>query len=484
MSRPNHRYHLALTFMAVMSLALPTQASSDNQTFTSRVANANKAKECDFPPVAYVKGCTGTLIHPEIVIYAWHCGRPSSVKFAESGGSRKGFSVRASCKTVPGGRTNSKDWAYCKLAKPVKEIPIVPVVAGCEYEMISKAGQEVVQVGFGKTHNTRAGTKHWGISEVTEVSGGVVTVGDKNSVVACPGDSGGPLMVRMKDKSWRTIGILSTYNGRCGKGGVNWYADVQKAISWIEEDSGVDVTPCFNKEGKWEPGPDCGGFYAGDAGDAKGTWANKCEGTPRSGRSSTCGPADGGDDEKPKATILTPEDGDIVGVGKAIKVKVEAKDNEKVASVELFVDGDSQGSKNESPYTWEVEGLKSGTIEVHAVATDEAGNKGKSKVIEVEIKDKGEDAENDKDDPDEDGDDSASDGESDKSDKSDKGDKGDKDDEDDEDDEDAAESEDDEDAAENEDDDGKRKGCAVNDNTTGFAWVGMIGILVGFRRRW
>src|SRR5439155_22981093 len=72
---------------------------------------------------------------------------------------------------------------------------------------------------------------------------GVVQVGKGG--VACPGDSGGPLLVQMPDTSWRTIGIASTIvpdsvPNPCGSPDTwNDYSRVRRAmVEWIETASG------------------------------------------------------------------------------------------------------------------------------------------------------------------------------------------------------------------------------------------------------
>lgn len=293
-----------------------------------RVANGKKALACDAPPVVYVKGCTGTLVHPQVVVYAAHCGKTGSVVFGES---KRGKTVKTKkCGTNPkfswNPPTSQWDWAYCVLAEPVKDVPIVPIAYGCEKELFTKSGQEVLQIGYGETGRKDPGIKYWGMSELSRVSGGTITVSDANGVVACPGDSGGPLMVRAKDGGWRTVGILSTYNGRCGKGGMNTYADIEDALPWLEKESGFDLTPCFDSDGKWEPGPDCGGFYAGTPGSPQGTWGDMCKGTEVSGKSTTCG-----------------KNGDEGGEGDKEKDEDKSKDEEKDKSKE----GEGEGSTGE-----------------------------------------------------------------------------------------------------------------------------------------
>ena len=49
---------------------------------------------------------------------------------------------------------------------------------------------------------------------------------------ACPGDSGGPLMIRTEDLTWTIIGIVSTGPAQCGLTPVI-YHNVISSISWI-----------------------------------------------------------------------------------------------------------------------------------------------------------------------------------------------------------------------------------------------------------
>lgn len=49
---------------------------------------------------------------------------------------------------------------------------------------------------------------------------------------ACPGDSGGGLLVRDGDHRWTIIGIVSTGSVRCGLTPV-LYHDIQSSLSWV-----------------------------------------------------------------------------------------------------------------------------------------------------------------------------------------------------------------------------------------------------------
>jgi hypothetical protein len=83
-------------------------------------------------------------------------------------------------------------------------------------------------------------------------------------------------------------------------------------IGWIEESSGIDITPCHDADGTWDPGPDCGHF-ATSLDRTTGTWATGCSapGAVSAGPSQTCGAdapaaADGGTPEADAASVPPP----------------------------------------------------------------------------------------------------------------------------------------------------------------------------------
>ena len=51
---------------------------------------------------------------------------------------------------------------------------------------------------------------------------------------ACPGDSGGPLMIRSEDLRWRIVGIVSTGPAQCGLTPVI-YHNVLSSIDWVRQ---------------------------------------------------------------------------------------------------------------------------------------------------------------------------------------------------------------------------------------------------------
>jgi hypothetical protein len=99
---------------------------------TSHVYGGNKVAPCTWPTTVSLGGCTGTLVHPELVIYAAHCGHVGSIYLGDST-SAPGRTLQPQyCKTYPGGGPgNGTDWAFCKLSAPVTDVPITPPLMGC-----------------------------------------------------------------------------------------------------------------------------------------------------------------------------------------------------------------------------------------------------------------------------------------------------------------------------------------------------------------
>jgi hypothetical protein len=266
---------------------------------TSEIYGGTDVATCGWPTTVELGGaCTGTLVHERVVIYAAHCGTGySSVRLGESinGGPGRNVSTQQ-CKVFPGGSTGEgNDFAYCTLAQPVTDVPLVPILMGCEAEDYLVPGQQVTVVGYGNADTGPYGIKRQvttTINSITANDEAFIGGGGKDS---CQGDSGGPVFVQVEDGSWRVFGITS-YGGACGTGG--YYSMMHNGMSWFESQTGYDLTPCHDADGTWNPGPDCGSFPMTPS-VGSGTWANGCSGGPVSGYSGACGAPyadDGGGD--------------------------------------------------------------------------------------------------------------------------------------------------------------------------------------------
>lgn len=368
------------------------------------VYGGTAAKPCGWPTAVYLEfngwACSGTLVHPDIVITAAHCpgsttGRSATVRFGEgqAGGAR---AVGATCYSSPGwtGNVGGTDYGYCKLSSPVTDVPIIPPAWGCELSALS-AGREVVIVGFGVSDNGGSGSKREVTTTLQAINEQAVIGG--NGKDACQGDSGGPVYIKLKsefggDDTWRVFGITSG-GGECGQGGI--FALIHKAIPWVESHSGTDITPCHDSEGNWDPTPNCGAIPLDPANTNGATWANGCSGGPISGFSELCGEAFGsGDDtEPPTVAIVDPASGQTFeipdGATQAdITISAQADDGEGfgVADVRLLINGQEfPGNKDSTePYSWNLVFGQGGYV-IEAIATDWVGNESAADVIAIGV---------------------------------------------------------------------------------------------------
>jgi hypothetical protein len=244
--------------------------------------------------------CTCTLISPTVISLAAHCidSRAASrkVTFGDTenpGRNGKVVSI-TKCMTALGGQSVS-DFAFCMLAEPVN-MPIIPVLFGCETSIL-KQGQDVVLVGFGNISASTpspGGHKRFVHAKIDKVNTRSIDIGDPMHQ-NCFGDSGGPAFVQLADGSWRVFGATSTTNEpACASLGT--WALIHPNVAWVEQQSGVDITPCFDAaSGAWQPGPTCSGVPLNPE-VTDGTWANLCtESLMLSGPLASCGGAtDGG----------------------------------------------------------------------------------------------------------------------------------------------------------------------------------------------
>ena len=171
------------------------QPATDNVViFTDeRIAHGTDAAECAFPAVVQRNGCSATLVHPRLIIYASHCDASLSItKFGESSDSPARQVGVTKCEVNPDyDRVGDSqyDWAYCILEEPVTDIPIVPVAYGCELEIIEESAP-VVLSGFGLMQGgVGIGIKRGVDSSINSLEEGTINVGS-GGVMACPGDSG------------------------------------------------------------------------------------------------------------------------------------------------------------------------------------------------------------------------------------------------------------------------------------------------------
>ena len=192
------------------------------------------------------------------------------------------------------------DIAYCLLTAEPNLQP-VHVMMHCEADQFLSQGTSVTFVGFGNEDGavgeTTGGVKRWtsgtlaqSLSSLSDAFSGPsdwMTLGGTDPDALNPGDSGGPLMAKLPDGSWRLVGIAST---------PYYFVTPWSHLSWILGDANVAqgasrILPCHTESGAWEPKAECTDFVE-QPDVAEGSWARgryACEHTDILASPATCG---------------------------------------------------------------------------------------------------------------------------------------------------------------------------------------------------
>jgi hypothetical protein len=263
---------------------------------------------CDWPAVVSLGGCSGTLVHRRLVVYAAHCGTAiGEVRFGVDAAQPDQVVATDHCAAYPGAQLgDGTDLAYCVLAQDVAGVEPARVLAGCE-QVELESGREVQLVGFGVEEDGGSyGLARAAPAVITDVGDELLIEGD--GVDTCRGDSGGPVFLPLTADSGltelRLAGVTSAGSSpACGEG-VAHYVNVARKIDWLEQASGLDLTPCFDR-GSWAPTPECS--------SAAGTSA--CPAAREPYWLSTCGAAWQGevDTKPPLVRFALPEEARVEG---------------------------------------------------------------------------------------------------------------------------------------------------------------------------
>lgn len=250
-------------------LACAPSPRNDVATTRAAIVGGQLAEPGQYPTVAWLDGgCSAVFVHPEVLVYAGHCGDDHSVAWLGDKVKLDGHDSStvtdpleavaielAKCSLHPDvAYGTGTDIAYCLTRASIEPKRFAPPLHSCERALLDESGFRARLVGFGATKDDIAdgGAKRW-----VEASGvwypPEFLIGDEEAGT-CYGDSGGPAFTRIVD-SERLLGVLSS--GVPASCGVGWYTDVSQHVDWLERETQRELSPCTDERGEWLPSPAC-----------------------------------------------------------------------------------------------------------------------------------------------------------------------------------------------------------------------------------
>jgi hypothetical protein len=171
--------------------------------------------------------CSGTVISSTAVLTAAHCLEGTSgvsINFGSKEIAAESFSYHPGYK---GTDSDSIDVGVVIASSPLGQ-PIVPLLSSRD----PQKNETVVIAGYGQsTFGGGAGTLRAGATSMSEVGTYyLVTNAGLNGSGACPGDSGGPLLVSLSGY-WAVAGVASTLTPPCVVA-TNRFLNIRNSSAW------------------------------------------------------------------------------------------------------------------------------------------------------------------------------------------------------------------------------------------------------------
>lgn len=252
---------LGKNLLTILSLSLLSACGNmpiDNQS-NLNIFGGTKVKEGEWPTTVGVVSnsiimCTGTIVHPRLIITAAHCIEKDQLGIYLGNGNGDG-SVETTHQGIKQGvmEDKQKDVGWISFSEDIDIEPskIIPILyKEDEIKTVLKPNAYSHIVGYGQYTDINTGKKgNGGIKYEADTSvnkidpivtdGKEIKIGGNDKVKgACFGDSGGPAYGKTDSGEIRVYGIVSG-GETCGHGG--FYGLMHKSVCEIEKQSGIDL---------------------------------------------------------------------------------------------------------------------------------------------------------------------------------------------------------------------------------------------------